>query len=256
MSQLSSSVSLPQIAHRGVPVVTTETLAQAYEVDAVSIRKNFSCNKARFTEGKHYYTLSGNDLREFKNRVTESNSVQIGKNSRSLTLWTERGAARHAKMLNSDRAWDMFELLEETFFRIARPEPAPAPSPISKRTDPERKALTAIINTWVGMAPIHYASARAQVNAHFGVTSVDALTVAQVKEAIQWVQDKELGITEGIWVHVPGKKTSRHTHQLMNGKKFVITEGLYDSDVKRKVLCGELPGCQCTYRAVIPEFGD
>lgn len=49
-----------------------------------------------------------------------------------------------------------------------------APSPISKRTDPERKALTAIINTWVGMAPIHYASARAQVNAHFGVTSVDA----------------------------------------------------------------------------------
>lgn len=65
-----------------------------------------------------------------------------------------------------------------------------APSPISKRTDPERKALTAIINTWVGMAPVHYASARAQVNAHFGVTSVDALTVAQVKEAIQWVQAK------------------------------------------------------------------
>lgn len=65
-----------------------------------------------------------------------------------------------------------------------------APSPISKRTDPERKQLTAIINTWVGMAPIHYAAARAQVNAHFGVTSVDALTVAQVKEAIQYVQGK------------------------------------------------------------------
>jgi prophage antirepressor-like protein len=71
-----------------------------------------------------------------------------------------------------------------------KPVPFPTPSPISKRTDPERKALTAIINTWVGMAPIHYASARAQVNAHFGVTSVDALTVAQVKEAIQWVQAK------------------------------------------------------------------
>jgi prophage antirepressor-like protein len=64
------------------------------------------------------------------------------------------------------------------------------PSPISRRTDPERKALTSIINTWVGMAPIHYAAARAQVNAHFGVTSVDALTVAQVKEAIQYVQGK------------------------------------------------------------------
>lgn len=71
----------------------------------------------------------------------------------------------------------------------AKPEPS-APSPLSRRSDPERKALTAIINTWVGMAPIHYAAARAQVNAHFGVTSVDALTVAQVKEAIQYVQGK------------------------------------------------------------------
>ena len=63
-------------------------------------------------------------------------------------------------------------------------------SPLSKRTDPERKQLTAVINTWVGMAPIHYASARAQVNAHFGVTGVDKLTVEQVKEAIRWVQAK------------------------------------------------------------------
>ena len=60
----------------------------------------------------------------------------------------------------------------------------------SRRTDPERKQLTAIINTWVGMAPIHYASARAQVNAHFGVASVDSLTIGQVREAIRWVQDK------------------------------------------------------------------
>lgn len=73
--------------------------------------------------------------------------------------------------------------------RAERPTPD-APSPISKRTDPERKALTAIINTWVGMAPIHYASARAQVNAHFGVASVDALTIGQVRDAIQWVQEK------------------------------------------------------------------
>ena len=60
----------------------------------------------------------------------------------------------------------------------------------SRRSDPERKALTAIINTWVGMAPVHYASARAQVNAHFGVASVDSLTIGQVKDAIQWVQGK------------------------------------------------------------------
>ena len=191
MSQLSTP-SLPQLAYKGIPVVTTETLAQAYEVDAVSIRKNFSCNKERFSEGKHYFSITGLELRTFRLSVTESNS-QISPKVRTLTLWTERGAARHAKMLNSDKAWDMYELLEETFFAVVKTEqPAsfPTHSPISKRTDPERKALTSIINTWVGMAPVHYASARAQVNAHFGVTSVDALTVAQVKEAIQWVQAK------------------------------------------------------------------
>ena len=182
MSQLSSSVSLPQIAYKGIPVVTTETLARAYEVKPINIQKNFSANKDRFVEGRHYYTISGNDLRELKHRLTESKSVKIARNVNALTLWTERGAARHAKMLNSDKAWDMFELLEETFFAVVKTE-QPAPSPISKRTDPERKALTAIINTWVGMAPIHYASARAQVNAHFGVTSVDALTVADSLDA-------------------------------------------------------------------------
>lgn len=80
-------------------------------------------------------------------------------------------------------------LAEEERARIAE-DVTPSASRPSRRTDPERKALTAIINTWVGMAPVHYASARAQVNAHFGVASVDALTVAQVKEAIQYVQGK------------------------------------------------------------------
>ena len=61
--------------------------------------------------------------------------------------------------------------------------PAESTDRPSRRTDQERKALTAIINTWVGMAPIHYASAGVQVNAHFGVASVDSLTIGQVREA-------------------------------------------------------------------------
>lgn len=88
------------------------------------------------------------------------------------------------------RRWVLDVLDKLNAEQQAHPARAPEPSPISRRTDPERKQLTAIINTWVGMAPIHYANARAQVNAHFGVASVDRLTVAQVREAIQWVQRK------------------------------------------------------------------
>lgn len=83
---------------------------------------------------------------------------------------------------------EAFNRMEAELSRNALPIPE-ADRP-SRRSDPERKALTAIINTWVGMAPIHYASARSQVNAHFGVASVDALTIGQVRDAIQWVQEK------------------------------------------------------------------
>lgn len=192
--------SFPPLAYQGVPVLTTEMLAQAYEVEAKRIRQNFANNRERFIEGKHFFTITGRELKVFRLQVENFDS-QLSPKVRALTLWTERGAARNAKILDSDRAWDVFELLEETFFRVVRKEseshpladdmvlPA-SPDRPSCRTDPERKQLTAIINTWVSMAPIHYANARAQVNAHFGVASVDALTVAQVREAIAWVQAK------------------------------------------------------------------
>lgn len=75
-------------------------------------------------------------------------------------------------------------------------------------------------------------------------------------EAVKRVESRQLGITEGIWVHVPGTKSSRKTHMAMNGKRFNLEEGMYDSAVKKKVLPGELVACNCTFRAVIPEFGD
>lgn len=42
--------------------------------------------------------------------------MQISPMTRTLYLWTKRGAARHAKMLSTDRARDVFELLEDTYF--------------------------------------------------------------------------------------------------------------------------------------------
>ena len=67
--------------------------------------------------------------------------------------------------------------------------------------------------------------------------------------------DESLGVTEGIWVHVPGRKMSRATHVAMNGKKFKLNEGLYDPDrkVRRNVKPGSLPLCACIYRPVWPE---
>ena len=68
--------------------------------------------------------------------------------------------------------------------------PAAEPDRLSKRSDPERKALTAIIEVWVGFEPQKHSVARKQVNAHFGVTTVDELTVSQIRAAIDWVQGR------------------------------------------------------------------
>lgn len=108
---------LPVIEWKGLRAVTTETLATGYGCDEKSIRMNLSRNLDRFEEGKHYFLLTGSELKEFKNRVSDSGSV--GKNARSLTLWTEKGAARMSKIVDTDEAWTFFERLEDSYFRPA-----------------------------------------------------------------------------------------------------------------------------------------
>ncbi|RCO87134.1 phage antirepressor Ant [Escherichia coli] len=127
---------IPVLEWQGVRVVTTETLARGYGVDEANIRNNLSRNLDRFEEGKHYFLLTGLKLREFKNRVTGSYSV--GKNARSLTLWTERGAARMSKIVDTNEAWAFFEKLEDSYFRQKEQQPVSIP-----QTLPEALRLAA-----------------------------------------------------------------------------------------------------------------
>ncbi|EIH8576089.1 phage antirepressor KilAC domain-containing protein [Escherichia coli] len=127
---------IPVLEWQGVRVVTTETLARGYGVDEANIRNNLSRNLDRFEEGKHYFLLTGLKLREFKNRVTGSYSV--GKNARSLTLWTERGAARMSKIVDTNEAWAFFEKLEDSYFRQKEQQPVAIP-----QTLPEALRLAA-----------------------------------------------------------------------------------------------------------------
>ncbi|MFV9068696.1 ORF6N domain-containing protein [Serratia fonticola] len=102
------------IEYRGQRVVTTEQLAAGYGASVKNIQDNFQNNRQRFIEGKHFFTVEGNELRDLKNRPEVIGLV--GKNARSLILWTERGAANHSKMLVTDRAWDYFNDLTEFYF--------------------------------------------------------------------------------------------------------------------------------------------
>lgn len=109
----SASVNVPVLTYCGQRVITTELLAKGYGTDEANIRKNLSRNLNRFEEGVHIFTVEGEDLKDL--RVTNSHA-QISNKTRSLTLWTEKGAARMSKIVDTDEAWEFFEKLEESYF--------------------------------------------------------------------------------------------------------------------------------------------
>ena len=90
-------------------------LAEFYECNAKQICQNFNNNIERFAEGKHYFKLEGDELNTFRNCVENFDTV-VSPRTSVLYLWTKRGAARHAKMLNTEKAWEVFEALEDNYF--------------------------------------------------------------------------------------------------------------------------------------------
>ena len=101
------------VEYRTERVLTTEQLAQAYECGTDNIKRNFSNNKEHFEEGKHFFKLEGDELKDLRGKNIH---LQISPKTRCLYLWTRRGASRHSKMLGTDRAWEMFDALEESYF--------------------------------------------------------------------------------------------------------------------------------------------
>ena len=187
--------SFPPLSYQGVPVLTTEMLAQAYEVEPYQIRQNFRNNRERFIEGKHFFIITSGELKEFRLQV-ESFYSQISPKVRALTLWTERGAARNAKMLDSDRAWDVFELLEETFFRVVRPDPSPTPDDftgtlsITPSTTEDRKPLRALVGSWAQVSGLPFAACWNQLKAAFNLANIKELPQEWIPDAIDWVQKR------------------------------------------------------------------
>lgn len=98
----------------GERVITTAQLAEVYGTDINNVQNNFSNNKERFGKGLHYYHLKGSNLRTFKHEV---NNIDLVKpNVNQLYLWTRRGASRHCKILDTEKAWEQFDCLEENYF--------------------------------------------------------------------------------------------------------------------------------------------
>ena len=138
--------NLVPVEHREQRVLTTAQLAEFYGCSVQQLQQNFNNNQDRFEAGKHFFKLTGDELKAFRDYIAhfeaqslqfDTVEVQISSKTRTLYLWTERGAARHAKMLSTDKAWEVFEALEDCYF--CRQKVVPAADMPSVRRDGQLK---------------------------------------------------------------------------------------------------------------------
>ena len=99
--------------------------------------------------------MDGKELKAFKDKVEKSYHVKrnkvekfyplksneyiVGKTANKLYLWTERGALLHAKSINTDQAWEVYDRLVDFYFRAKeageKVKPA-AVAPVQRKAHP------------------------------------------------------------------------------------------------------------------------
>ena len=103
--------------YKNICVLTTQQIAEAYGTDSKTISYNFNHNKGRYKEGKHFILLDGEELRAFRE------IHDLPSNLNKLYLWTEKGAFLHAKSLNTDTAWEVYDRLVDNYFEKPKAVP-------------------------------------------------------------------------------------------------------------------------------------
>ncbi len=137
------------MTYREKRVLTTDQLATIFGTTHNRIKDNYHENAEHFVEGKHYFTLVGEELKQFKamlrqvgnpdlpsaRQITAGYSAvsliealdddvlnvpipKINKFTSHLKLWTRHGIARHAKMLTTEMAWAVYERMEDVYFCV------------------------------------------------------------------------------------------------------------------------------------------
>lgn len=136
--------------YKNIRVLTTQQIAQAYESNTDTITKNFNRNKERYTEGKHYICLKGQALKAFR----ANGQIDLLPNINTLYLWTQKGAFLHAKSLNTDVAWDVYDKLIDDYFESQAKEKDQLGGQQETPKQARIESLTAANNTVKTLTPL------------------------------------------------------------------------------------------------------
>lgn len=201
------SVTTAVISYVDQRVCTTEQLAQLYGAAPHQLRQNFRNNKTRFEKGKHFIKVEGADLQDL--RVDKSYS-QISAKARSLVLWTERGAARHAKMLETDQAWEVFEQLEDSYFTAATSR-APVADGHKRSNAQDRLPLYHFAIDTVIKHRLMFSKVYTLINLYAGSPNFQQMTKEQSAEVADFCDRFAIGQdTRNDWQRITDNKTRMH----------------------------------------------
>lgn len=109
----------PIIKYKNALVITSDQVANMYGTTKRVVSNDFNRNKNKFTEGKHYFKLTGEELKQFRdiqNLQSSQRGLQISGKTRTIYLWTNRGALLLAKIIDTDIAWTAYEKLVDFYF--------------------------------------------------------------------------------------------------------------------------------------------
>ena len=134
--------NLKRLEVHGIKVLTTRQLAEAYETERKVINNNYLRNKDKFILGKHYIAVEGDEMRHL--RTSPQFECELKKVSKAY-FWTEKGALLHAKSLNTDKAWQVYDYLVDFYFRAKEQEPEIPPKkevvPTQTKTEPVKNKV-------------------------------------------------------------------------------------------------------------------
>ena len=152
------------------------------------IRWNYKYNKGKYKEGKHYILIQGEELRELK-RECEFHTLL--KQAKSVCFWTEKGALLHAKSLNTDKAWEVYDHLVDFYFRAKEEKPEAAQG----QKETEKKAVIPV-NTRTEKVP-EAIEAKTRTIPVFGLNPAKGMVVdiPKNKEALQLIGEMRKYLT-------------------------------------------------------------
>ena len=101
---------IPLVTYRDQPVVTFAMIDQVHGKAEGQARVNFSKNRERFSEGKHFYIVDYS-----QKYLLDTFGIDVP--PRGLTLITERGYLKLVKTFSDDLAWDVQDQLIDGYFR-------------------------------------------------------------------------------------------------------------------------------------------